>query len=101
MRSQNAKKIILFVIFLCSVLYAPQTLAATRQQLDNLTLDEVLALYEHELNNANIVLESCYQGAASYPIMRSSCDIQKTQWENYFAQFRLYIQQRRLIEEGN
>jgi hypothetical protein len=101
MKSQNAKRIISLLIFICSVLCAPQTLAATREQLDTLTFDEVLALYEYELNNANIVLESCYQGAASYPSMKSGCDIQKISYENYFAQFRLYIQQRRLIEGGS
>lgn len=101
MRSQNAKKIISFAIFASSVFYVPQTLAATQQQLDNLTLDEVLVVYEHEFNNANIVHESCEQGAASYPSMQSACNIQKIQSDNYFAQFRLYIQKRKLTEGGN
>lgn len=98
MKFQNAKQIISTVILAGFALYCPQSLAATRQQLDSLSLDEVIVVYRHELNNANIVIGSCYQGAASYPILRSSCDIQKIQWENYFAQFRLYIQKRKLIE---
>jgi hypothetical protein len=101
MKFQNTKKIISFAIFACSAFYAPQTLAATRQQLDNLTFDAVLAVYEYELNSARIVLETCYQGAALYPITKSVCDIQKIQWDNHFAQFQLYIQQRKLIQGRN
>jgi hypothetical protein len=101
MKSQNTKKIISFAIFACSVFYAPQTLAATRQQLDNLTFDAVLAVYEYELNTANSVVNSCYQSAASYPIMQSSCNMQKIYWNNYLAQFQVYIQQRKLSEGRN
>lgn len=101
MKFQNVKQIISVAIVATFALSCPRAQAATQQQLDNLSLDGVEAVYDYEFSNANTVMESCEQGAETYPIFKTSCNIQRMQWQNYFAQFRLYIQKRKLIERSN
>ena len=99
----KSKKIVIaqLAIFACSVVYAPQTLSATQQELNNSTLDEVIILRDAEFRNANSIIQSCNQGAELAPTTKTSCDIQELQYKNYFTQFQLYINKRMIIEGRN
>lgn len=94
---KNTKVILVYVTFLSSLLVSKPATAQTTQQLDRLSINELKILFRHQWNNAQIVVQSCYKGAASYPIMQNSCNIQKMQYENYFNQFRLYIARRQVL----
>lgn len=96
---KNAKMILVDLAFLSSLLVSKPITGQTRQQLDQLSIDELKILYEHQWNNTLIVMQSCEQGAALYPITQNTCNIQKMQYQNYFNQFILYIKRRETLEK--
>jgi hypothetical protein len=95
---KNVRRLLVCVAFLSSLIVCKPANAQTREQLDQLSISEIEILFEHQRSNAETVINSCYQGAASYPSMKTACRIQQIQFENYLNQFRIYIEQRKALE---
>ncbi len=65
----------------------------TREQLDRLSLQEVIIFRNEQRRQARIVVSNCY--TSSY-IARSTCDAQYLQYSNLIANLNTYIAQRRV-----
>ncbi|MGV0107516.1 UrcA family protein [Nostoc sp. DSM 114160] len=66
----------------------------TREQLDRLSLQELIILRNEQLRQANIVVANCYN---SPYIPDSTCYAMELQYTNYFANLDNYIAQRQVI----
>ncbi|MBD6617224.1 hypothetical protein FNW02_15630 [Komarekiella sp. 'clone 1'] len=66
----------------------------TREQLDRLSLHELIILRNEQLRQARIVIANCYN---SPYIPNSTCYAMRLQYRNYFANLNNYIAQRRVI----
>jgi N6-adenosine-specific RNA methylase IME4 len=93
---KNAKK--RFVVLVCSFccLFVNPNAAVAQSSFDSLSIEELEALYNYQLSQANAVIYSCYQSAQ---IWGANCETFEQQWGIYFAQFANYIDQRRAIRQ--
>lgn len=66
----------------------------TREQLDRLSLQELIILRNEQLRQAQIVVDNCKN---SPYISESTCYAMELQYTNYFANLDNYIAQRRII----
>jgi hypothetical protein len=96
--SLNSIKSSLFSLFVGGIIYGVQmpvnAQTITREQLDSMSIQDVIIFRNEQRRQARIVVSNCYN---SPYIARSTCDIQYSQYSSLIANLNTYIAQRRAI----